>query len=114
MVRPKFIVTKEHKATFNYALTAKSGDTVKVGKEDEEMPGWYWCKDKVGVEAWIPKTYLEIHEDHGIFLQDYNSVELDAQPGEEVQYLDETLGWAECLNSEWKYGWLPLHKIEKI
>jgi hypothetical protein len=43
-----------------------------------------------------------------------NSVELDAQPGEEVQYLGEALGWAECLNSEWRYGWLPLNKLEKI
>lgn len=114
MVRPKYLVKPEHKASFDYAMIATEGDQVTVGKEDPEMPGWYWCKDKEGVEAWIPNTYLKITGNQAVFLYDYNSVELDAQPGEEVQYLGEALGWAECLNSEWRYGWLPLNKLEKI
>ena len=114
MVRPKYYVKEEHKASFPYALIAKAGDTVSVGKEDSEMPGWYWCKDSNGIEMWIPYTYLKINGNQAVFLQDYNSVELDVQPGEEVQYLGEALGWAECLNSEWKYGWVPLTKLETI
>jgi len=114
MVRPKFYVKQEHKASFPYALIAEEGDQVTVGKEDPEMPGWYWCKDKEGVEAWIPKTYLKVKGDKAVFIQDYNSIELDAQPGEKVQYLGKALGWAECLNNEWRYGWLPLNKLEKI
>ena len=31
-----------------------------------------------------------------------------------VQYLGESLGWIECLDSEWKYGWIPSPKLMKI
>ena len=114
MPREKYRVIKEHKATFPYAMIARAGDVVKVGKEDHEMPGWYWCKDSKNVESWIPKTHIDIEDGRGIFNQDYNSIEHNAQPGEIVQYLDESLGWVECLNNEWKYGWIPINKLEKI
>jgi len=114
MPREKYRVIKEHKATFPYAMIAREGDIVKVGKEDNEMPGWYWCKDSKNVEAWVPKTHIDIEDGRGIFNQDYNSIEHNVQPGEIVQYLDESLGWVECLNDEWKYGWLPINKLEKI
>ena len=114
MPRDRFRVVKEHLASFPYAMVAREGDVVTVGKEDSEMPGWFWCKDADGVEAWIPRTHIDIEDGRGVFNQDYNSIELDAQPGETVQSLGESLGWVECLNREWKYGWIPRDKLERI
>jgi hypothetical protein len=114
MPRQLFRVTQEHKASYSYSLIAETGDEAKVGNEDPEMPGWYWCTDVKGVNAWVPKTYLEIYGDTAVFNQPYNSVEHNAQPGEIMQYLGEALGWVECLNKEWKYGWIPAEKLEKI
>ena len=94
-------------------MVAREGDVVTVGKEDSEMPGWFWCKDADGVEAWIPRTHIDIEDGRGVFNQDYNSIELDAQPGETVQFLGESLGWVECLNREWKYGWIPRDKLAR-
>jgi hypothetical protein len=111
MKRQKYRVVIEHKASFPYTMVAEEGDCVSIGKEDPEMPGWYWCKDKKGVEMWVPSTYLKIEGAKGTFTQDYNSRELDAAVGDVIQYLSETLGWVECLNSEWKYGWIPVNKI---
>lgn len=114
MPRDKYRVVKAHEASFPYAMVAGEGDVVTVGKEDPEMPGWFWCKDANGVEAWIPRTHIDIEDGRGVLNQDYNSIELDAQPGETVQFLGESLGWVECLNREWKYGWIPRDKLERI
>jgi hypothetical protein len=112
MKRPKYRAVKEHKASFPYAMVANEGDEVSIGREDPEMPGWYWCRDKKGFEMWVPSTHLKIEGVRGTFTQDYNSVELDIAPGDFVQYLGEALGWAECLDAWWRYGWIPLSKLE--
>jgi hypothetical protein len=114
MKRQKYLVVNEHKASFSYSLIAVEGDRVDVGREDPEMPGWYWCKDSKGVEMWVPSTYLEIDGARGIFNQDYNSVELNVKIGDIVQHLGETLGWVECLDKLWSYGWIPKNKLTKI
>jgi hypothetical protein len=114
MKRPKYQVIKEHKASFTYAMLTVEGDEISVGREDPEMPGWYWCKDKKGVEAWIPTTHISIKGTQGRVTQDYNSNELNAEAGEIVQYLGESLGWIECLNKDWRYGWMPVDKLELI
>jgi hypothetical protein len=114
MVRPKYRVIEDHVASFPFAMVAVKTDRVAVGKEDSDMPGWFWCKDEDGVEAWVPGTYLEIDGGEATFIQDYNSMELDAKKGGTVQYLGETLSWVECLNSKWEYGWLPKKKLEKL
>jgi hypothetical protein len=114
MPRQLFRVIIEHKASFSYALLTDRGDKVKVTCEDPEMLGWYWCIDQGGVGAWVPETHIDLHGDTATFNQPYNSVEHDAQPEEKVQYLGEALGWVECLNKEWRYGWIPAEKLEKI
>ena len=114
MNRPLYKVTKDHKASFLDALIAEIGDKVKVGSEDPEMPGWYWCEDKRGMKAWIPKTHLDLEDNEAVFNQPYNSIEHTAEKGEIVQYLGESLGWIECLDKKWRYGWIPSDKLEKI
>jgi hypothetical protein len=114
MKRPKYRVTKGHKASFTYALIAVEGDEVTIGREDPEMPGWYWCKNQNGVEMWIPRTHLRIEGQRGHFTQDYNSTELSVDVGEVVQVLGESLGWAECLDHNWRYGWIPTDKLVKL
>ena len=111
MQRPLYRVIKEHNASFPEAMIAEKGDKVKVGREDPEMQGWYWCKDKAGHEAWVPKTHIDISGSNGVFNQPYNSIELTVKPDEFVQHLGESLGWTECLNKEWKYGWVPSEKL---
>jgi len=111
MKRLKYRVIKEHKASFPYAMVVAEGDEVSVGREDPEMPGWYWCKDAKGVEMWVPSMHIDIEDARGVFNQPYNSVELDAKVGDVVQYLGEALGWAECLDGGWRYGWVPMEKL---
>ena len=111
MKRPIYRVVEAHNASFTYAMVALKGDEVSVGREDPEMPGWYWCKDARGVEMWVPSTHLDFARDMAVFNQPYNSVELNAGVGDLLQYLGESLGWVECLDVGWKYGWIPKKKL---
>ncbi len=111
-MRQLYRVIEDHKATFDFSFIADKGETLDVGKEDDEMPKWYWCKNNAGLEAWIPETHIAIKGKTAIFNQPYNSTEHNVKPGEIVQFIGESLGWIECLNSEWKYGWIPLTKVE--
>jgi hypothetical protein len=114
MVRPRFRVTETHKASFSYVMLAAPGDNVSVGREDPEMKGWFWCKDDEGVEMWVPSTHLNIKGSIGVFNQPYNSKEIDAKPGDIVQFLGETLGWVECLDKQWRYGWIERNKLTQV
>lgn len=112
-MRQLYRVIEEHKASFDYVFTAANLETVTVGKEDPEMPGWHWCRNASGLEAWVPETHIDIEGTSAVFNQPYNSVEHSVKPGELVQYLGEALGWTECLNEKWEYGWVPTSKLEK-
>ncbi len=46
-----YLVIEEHKASFDYAFISKRGESISVGREDLEMPGWFWCKNAAGLEA---------------------------------------------------------------
>jgi hypothetical protein len=113
-MRQLYKIVEEHKATFDYAVLADIGEMVSVGREDTDVPGWLWCKNEAGLEAWIPETHIDIEGETAVFNQPYNSIEHTIKVGEKVQYLGESLGWIECLNHEWKYGWIPTSKLKKI
>jgi hypothetical protein len=113
-MRDLYVITQEHRASFDYALVVEKGDIVEIGKEDMDSPGWYWCKGPDSVEAWVPETYLFIDGERGLLKQPYNSTEHSVVRDEVVQYLGDTMGWMECLDRNWKYGWIPLHKAQKI
>lgn len=113
-MRPLYRVIKEYNAQFDYAFIAEKGERITLGKIDEETNKWYWCKHATGLEAWVPVTHIEIEGDTAVFTHPYNSVEHSIKKGEIVQFLGETYGWIECLNSEWRYGWIPTSNLEKI
>ncbi len=87
---------------------------VSIGREDPEMRGWFWCTNEKGMEMWVPSTYLNIEGSIGVFSQPYNSKEIDAKPGDIVQFLGETLGWVECLDKGWGYGWIERDKLVQV
>ncbi len=113
-MRQLYRVVEEYKAIFDFAFIAEKDETISVIKEDLETHKWYWCKNTSGLEAWIPGSHIEIDGKTATFNQPYNSQEQPAKPGEVVQYLGEFFGWVECLNSEWKYGWIPTNNLEKM
>ena len=105
-------VIAEHKSTFPNPLIAAIGDSVNVGRRDDEYPGWFWCTDSKGISAWVPESYLQIEGARGKFVMDYNSFELSIGADEMLEIIEETGGWCWCIRETGEMGWLPAEKVE--
>ena len=110
----KLRVNKVHKASFDYSVVFKKEDKVKVGREDPEMPGWYWCEDKNSVESWIPEEYLNRDGTEGTITQDYDTTELTVETGDTLEYVTEVKFWTLCRTYDGKEGWVPTVNLERI
>jgi hypothetical protein len=107
-------VKAAHKASFDYSVAFEKGDKVKVGKEDPEMPGWFWCMNKDGVWSWIPHEYLAIRDSEGTITHDYDTTELTVAVGEILEYLREVSFWTFCRTSDDRKGWVPTKNLERV
>jgi hypothetical protein len=108
----KLRVKAPHKASFEYSVVFKKGDKVKVGKEDPEMPGWFWCENKDGVWSWIPQEYLTRSDSEGTITRSYDTTELTVAIGEILEYLREVSFWTFCRTSDGRKGWVPTKNLE--
>lgn len=100
-------VTKPHRASFDYSVTFKRGDKVRIGREDPEMPGWYWCENQEGVWSWVPDEYLDKKGPKGIITQEYNTGELTVDEGEVLEHVTEVHLWTLCRTWDGMEGWVP-------
>lgn len=110
----RYRVVENHEASFPYSMVVRAGDFVKVGEEDEEMPGWFWCTDEDGVSAWIPGSHLQRKNGKAKMLVDYDSTEHTVRVGDVLEFIKEDTGWIWCKNSEGKVGWVPADKVKQI
>ena len=73
------IISHEVDAKYKSApITIQAGDELKIGRRDDERPGWLFCKDSTGREGWVPEKYLKITGEKGLAEQDYTAHELSA------------------------------------
>jgi hypothetical protein len=110
----KLRVKAPHRASFDYSVIFKKGDKVKVGEEDPEMPGWFWCENKDGVWSWVPKEYLAIEGSEGTITQSYDTTELTVTVGETLDYLREVSFWTLCRARDGGKGWVPTKNLERV
>jgi hypothetical protein len=110
----KLRVIAPHKASFDYSVVFVKGDGVKVGEEDPEMPGWFWCKNKDGVWSWVPQEYLTREGSVGMITQSYDTTELTVEIGETLEYLKEVGFWTFCQTADSRKGWVPTKKLERV
>ena len=110
----KLRVKVPHKASFDYSVVFEKGDKVKVGKEDPEMPGWFWCENKEGVWSWVPQEYLTREGSVGMITQSYDTTELTVEIGETLECLREVGLWTFCRTADGRKGWVPTKKLERI
>lgn len=82
----------------------KKGETVEIGRRDNEWPGWVWCRNAAGESRWVPEAYLRRD---GQVVRDYESTELAVKKGEVVTAVLEESGWLWCTNQSGQSGWIP-------
>ena len=108
------IVVEPHTASYAHAIIASAGETLTVGPEDIDFPGWVWCTNVVGVSSWVPKAYLEIHGESGRLVRDYHAGELTVAAGERLTVVDEESGWYLCETESNQRGWVPIENVRQL
>ncbi|MFW9933529.1 MAG: hypothetical protein ACFFDR_12840 [Candidatus Thorarchaeota archaeon] len=103
-------VVKAHRSEPSVSLVMKEGDVLQGEKRTTEWDGWLWCTNASKVSAWVPEAYLSKCGESGMYeaIQDYDSIELPADIGEEVAVLLEEASWGWVRSTDAKEGWIPL------
>lgn len=89
------------------AIRFAAGETVQVGRGDEEFPGWYWCHTPAGGEGWVHRSFLDGIVGEAIAVADYSADELSVREGQRGEFIHRLDGWA-CLRLDsGEQGWIP-------
>lgn len=108
-------VKTKHTSNFLDPLFVNKNEAIRIGREDSEYPGWFFCKVKASdKEGWVPDQLIERDGDGhtGTVNADYSARELNVEAGDKVESNRELNGWAWCVTEEGTAGWLPLDKLE--
>lgn len=105
-------ITRDYQPQYSDPLEVASGEKVRVGREDEEFPGWRWCTAPDGREGWIPVELLTSQDAEASVLEEYSARELEVRSGEEVVVVDSRHEWLLVRNDRNRRGWIPASHAE--
>jgi DNA-binding Lrp family transcriptional regulator len=104
----KSSVIQAHRPESDEFIACSAGDIVEFERKETAFPGWIWCTDSSGSQAWVPEAYVSTSEDKCRFVREYISKELEVEEGEIVLTLEVVSGWALVLKEGDEKGWVPL------
>jgi hypothetical protein len=107
-------VVKDHSPQYMDPISARAGDIVHAERQDDEFPGWLWCRGQDGKQGWVPESFLELRDRFGTLLRDYDARELPATTGEQMTVHEEVAGWARATNAEGRTGWVPTRSLDML
>lgn len=107
------LVTRGHSSCFPEPVAFRIGDSLMLGRNDDEYSEWVWVETSEGRTGWAPEAFIERNGNGGTALRDYDSTELDTCRGETVTVLEETGGWSLVRNSLGAAGWVPTETLGK-
>ncbi len=100
-------VRLRYQVEYRNPIQVKAGERAEVGREDEDYPGWLWCRAADGREGWVPAELLSEERPRATALVDYSAKELAVEIGEEVEIEETRHGWARVRNARGELGWIP-------
>jgi hypothetical protein len=107
-------VIEAHAPVHEDVLMGKAGDVVRLGRKDDEWPGWVWCTSEKGVGSWVPEPYLARDGENGRLLVDYEATELTVSPGDRLALHHEVNGWWWATAVNGAQGWVPADKVTSL
>ncbi|MBN1451569.1 MAG: hypothetical protein JW963_11185 [Anaerolineales bacterium] len=116
--RPKrYRVIQDYQSPYPAPIIFHKGEEVEVGNEftdDPDWKDWVWCEGEHNNRAWVPKQYLETHAHKGIFITDYNAMELNVVVGETVNIHEIVNGFGMAEKQNGEHGWVPMKNLSQI
>jgi hypothetical protein len=92
-------------------LIVRAGENLRVGRADDEFPGWQWCTAADGRQGWVPVEFLSGERPQATIVKDYSARELRVIPGEEVTVEDVRHGWLLVRKVNGDRGWIPADRL---
>ena len=111
----RYRVIADYQSPYPNPILFHKGEIVNVGKEFTEDPDWMdwvWCKGERENKAWVPKQYLEIKAERGVFVTDYNALELSVAVGEVLTVYEMVNGFGMAEKPNGARGWVPLKNLQ--
>lgn len=93
-------VVTEYQARYTDPIEVAAGESVDVGEEDKEFPGWKWCRASDERAGWVPVELISTQGKETTVLEDYSARELSVKGGEEVTIEDARHGWLLVRNAQ--------------
>lgn len=106
---------KNYQSPYPESILFRKGEVVVVGEEYEQDPDWRnWirCQAEDGREAWVPKQYLKINKETGIFLRDYDARELNLAIADVIHIREIVNGFGMAQKQNGDKGWAPMNHLE--
>lgn len=114
-VKPeRYKVMREYNSPYPDPIIFRKGEKTTVGqefKEDPEWKNWVWCEGN-SKKAWVPRQYLIIDDENGVFKKDYNAMELSVKVGEELVVYEVVNGFGMSEKPDGTRGWVPMRNLE--
>ena len=111
-------VIEDHAPVHEQVLVGQAGERLRLGRVDDEWPGWIWCENASGVGSWVPEPYLAIDGEEARLLEAYDATELTVKPGDLLSLHHEVNGWwwvtDEACAGRGNQGWVPAVKLELL
>jgi len=106
-------VQRKYEAQYQDPIQVKAGESVEVGRADNDDPGWLWCRAMDGREGWVPAELLSRQGARAVMREDYSAKELAVFAGDEVEVERACHGWLLVRNSQGECGWIPQSHIHR-
>lgn len=108
-----YSASRRHRPESSGFLSVSAGDELSWERKETVYPGWIWCTDHKGAQAWVPEAYVSFAGDRCRMTRDYVSRELGLEVGDKVELLEIESGWAWVVDGRHVKGWIPMECLER-
>lgn len=111
-----YLVQSAHRSNYPNPIAFRQGESLRLGKRDDEYPGWVWTTTTDGNQGWAPLALMVVDSD-GVQAQaseDYTAWELNTEVGERVRLQRELNDWGWVVGADGEAGWVPLATLQRV
>lgn len=105
------VTIRGYTATYADPISFNAGETVQVGRQDDEWPTFLWCISQAGKSGWTPLPYLDRRGSQAIARRDYDAIELTVAAGDQLTLEEELGGWYWAAAEDGRRGWVPAEVV---
>lgn len=110
------MVVEAHSSNYPNPIAFEPGHLLRLGRLDDEFPGWIWVTTPDGNEGWAPVQLIHTEPTLpvGKAIQAYSARELNTNQGEILTVLEEMNRWYRVRRQTGEVGWVPVKTVRPI